>query len=589
MSLKASEETCFDDENLSRDDSHCGPCSACVSKDFDMASSFLAQEGNRDKAGTRPSKDTDMRSGMFESGEQVMLKRRPFSCKINGGVLFFGILLYLIDDIRGFQIHRHKTILNFRLKNEGIFARSSSSSVAEEIIRPVQPLQSSTKEKRLSVQKAWEQAQVLATQDADSQDDESMSATPFLDLFTDAGIATVKQVPTAKRHTRPKGRPESVPGAMSRATLLNLNDVEARASTISRDFPVMVQHPVSKSSSQISKSSSKVPEIPAPKKRGRGRPRKNKVGNDASVDEITSIAATIAFDKDAEEYKETLDDSSRGVPSVANSSEVTKTRKRRVKILPKSRKMKDGEKDGETTGMMQPTKRGRNGEIEPPNLQRYYRTELLTQEEEYILGMKIQFLMKCEHVHEGLYLETGVAPTLVEWARSCGFTEPDPIRSDPNYTESDADMQIRPLKSEAWDVEPDPNMFVGNGLANDSGPGRGRGRAKKAPPTFLADYYDDSIVKFPPDDGSPKMRKKDLLPINRGSTEDFVEIITTAKEAKQRMVQCNMRLVVSIAKRYKHVGVNIADLVQEGVIGLTRAAEKFDPKKGFKFSTYASW
>merc|ERR1712038_265533 len=50
-----------------------------------------------------------------------------------------------------------------------------------------------------------------------------------------------------------------------------------------------------------------------------------------------------------------------------------------------------------------------------------------------------------------------------------------------------------------------------------------------------------------------------------------------------------MRLVVSISKRYKHVGVNIADLVQEGSIGLTRAAEKFDPKKGFKFSTYASW
>ena len=70
---------------------------------------------------------------------------------------------------------------------------------------------------------------------------------------------------------------------------------------------------------------------------------------------------------------------------------------------------------------------------------------------------------------------------------------------------------------------------------------------------------------------------------------EFVELMIVAKEAKQRMVQCNMRLVVSIAKRYKHVGVNIADLVQEGSIGLTRAAEKFDPGKGFKFSTYASW
>merc|ERR1712232_543129 len=55
------------------------------------------------------------------------------------------------------------------------------------------------------------------------------------------------------------------------------------------------------------------------------------------------------------------------------------------------------------------------------------------------------------------------------------------------------------------------------------------------------------------------------------------------------MVQCNMRLVVSIARRFHGVGVNIQDLVQEGSLGLARAAEKFDPKRGFKFSTYASW
>lgn len=66
-------------------------------------------------------------------------------------------------------------------------------------------------------------------------------------------------------------------------------------------------------------------------------------------------------------------------------------------------------------------------------------------------------------------------------------------------------------------------------------------------------------------------------------------MMLTAKEAKQRMVQCNMRLVVSIARRYHGVGVNVQDLVQEGSLGIARAAEKFDPKKGFKFSTYASW
>ena len=66
-------------------------------------------------------------------------------------------------------------------------------------------------------------------------------------------------------------------------------------------------------------------------------------------------------------------------------------------------------------------------------------------------------------------------------------------------------------------------------------------------------------------------------------------MIEIAKEAKQRMVSSNMRLVVSIAKKYSNVGVTVQDLVQEGSLGLSRAAEKFEPKRGFKFSTYASW
>lgn len=484
-------------------------------------------------------------------------------------IVLLVVLASIIDTSAGFQIGSPNYARNHRQGKHTLNARSSSTVL--EAIKPVQPLKSSTKEKRMSVQKAWEQAQVLVLDEEDQ--DESPSATPFLDLFTDAGIASVKKIPRDKKeHTRPKGRPQSVAGAMSRTTLLNLNEIEARS------FQYL---------DATKKSVS--PNLPTPKKRGRGRPRKNQgPTDDASVDEITSIAATSAMENQNLDDTEALNNNGDHKPSGSEDEDVSKgqkTRKSRVKILPKARKMKESDREEHTTGMMQPArKRGRKGKEDPPNLQRYYRTQLLTQQEEYTLGMKIQFLIKCEQIHEGLFQQLGRAPSMVEWAHSCGFDEIDPIRSVANYEETQLERQIRPIKSEAWEEHQDPNMFVGNGLANETGPGRGRGRAKKAPPTSLKDYYDDSDTKFL--DEKPKTESK---PINRGSADDFIDLMLTAKEAKQKMVQCNMRLVVSISKRYKHVGVNIADLVQEGSIGLTRAAEKFDPKKGFKFSTYASW
>ena len=103
------------------------------------------------------------------------------------------------------------------------------------------------------------------------------------------------------------------------------------------------------------------------------------------------------------------------------------------------------------------------------------------------------------------------------------------------------------------------------------------------PPELEFEFTTDSLQLFLKDVG-----RVDLL-----TAAQEVELAKRIERgdhlAKQEMIEANLRLVVSIAKRYRNQGLPFLDLIQEGTIGLVRAAEKFDWRKGYKFSTYATW
>jgi RNA polymerase primary sigma factor len=111
---------------------------------------------------------------------------------------------------------------------------------------------------------------------------------------------------------------------------------------------------------------------------------------------------------------------------------------------------------------------------------------------------------------------------------------------------------------------------------------------EEEPATNTSIYLDDDVA-----DDSVRLYLREIGKIPLLNSEEELalaqRVVAGEKDAKDQMAEANMRLVVSIAKRYVGRGLDLLDLIQEGNTGLLRAVEKFDPDKGFKFSTYATW
>jgi RNA polymerase primary sigma factor len=110
--------------------------------------------------------------------------------------------------------------------------------------------------------------------------------------------------------------------------------------------------------------------------------------------------------------------------------------------------------------------------------------------------------------------------------------------------------------------------------------------------------FDEPVVEAPERDTSPatdsvRTYLKEIGGVSLLSAKDEVRLAKLIEkgdqDAKNALIEANLRLVVSVAKRYMGRGLNLLDLIQEGNLGLIRAVEKFDYRKGFKFSTYATW
>jgi hypothetical protein len=472
-----------------------------------------------------------------------------------------------------------------------LYAATTPSNIDDDVVaavtsQPLTPRSSVSKERRDAALQALRSANVdAALQGVDAQLLELLSE-EFLYHPGSASSTTrskdhIHQPLLRNRSSnnqRRLGRPELVPGAMTRANMIRyknnrdlLNGLVTKVSSTTpntvgsamedgstlSDIPTVTKSPPSIDQDFLSLNLN-TPSIEVEQRKCRNSQKGN---TDA---------------KSKEETTERTELPNAGVilSSEGESSNLNKkgSRRRMKKNLPKSKTVQEIRDDWiEVSSPSSPYSAINNLE-----LRKYYTTALLTPEEEFKLGFQVQLMIQCEEVHEGLAMREMRLPTIEEWATACGFTEEEPDFSVCTKIEK----QLRPVGAEIMFEKTNPFLFVGNGLAYTIGVGRGRGREKKPPPTSLKDVFE---LK------SETGKKSSKIPINRGTPTDFMNLIMEGRNAKQLMVQANMRLVLSIARKYTKTGVGLQDLVQEGSLGLSRAADKYDPTKGFKFSTYASW
>jgi RNA polymerase primary sigma factor len=161
--------------------------------------------------------------------------------------------------------------------------------------------------------------------------------------------------------------------------------------------------------------------------------------------------------------------------------------------------------------------------------------------------------------------------TLIEAGRPANcveLSEVDSLVQDLNLSEEEADLVHERVESAGLSIEDDCGQEAEQaGYRNDQ----------------LAEQTTDALQLF-----FNEMRKYPLL-----TKEEEVELAKGVErgdlEAKERLINSNLRLVVSNARRYMRQDLNLLDLIQEGILGLIRASEKFDWRKGYKFSTYATF